>query len=295
ARQRSPAGDLCRIDAFQPLGIGGRLHGLPQHAGQPREQVGVAAGGIAGFQGVIMLGHGKLRPIADRRWRGIKRVSAAPGVVSGKAMGDPSAAADAGDIVAQLKSFIIERSLPLWSGEGWDRSTGGFVDRLDPEGRADRTAPRRTFVQARQIYCFAKAAQMGWYPEGKEIALKGLDHLLSKAKAPDGAPGFVHRLDADGAVLDARRDTYDHAFVLLALATVYSLDRDAQVRSEIDAALSFVDSRLRSPHGGFAEGFPATLPRRQNPHMHLFEAMIACFDATHDLSFQNRAGEFFAL
>src|SRR5581483_6086667 len=78
-------------------------------------------------------------------------------------------------------------------------------------------------------------------------------------------------------------------------ATVYSLDRDAQVRSEIDAALSFVDSRLRSPHGGFAEGFPATLPRRQNPQMHLFEAMIALFDATHDLAFQQRAGEFFGL
>ena len=52
-------------------------------------------------------------------------------------MGDPSAAADAGDIVAQLKSFIIERSLPLWSGEGWDAGSGGFVDRLDvaPDGR----------------------------------------------------------------------------------------------------------------------------------------------------------------
>jgi len=208
-------------------------------------------------------------------------------------MVDPST--DAGGVVAQLKSFIIERSLPLWSGEGWDRASGGFVDRLDPDGRADPLAPRRTFVQARQIYCFAKAAQMGWYPEGKEIALKALDHLLRKAKAPDGQPGFVHRLDAAGAVLDARRDTYDHAFVLLALATVYSLDRDAQVRSEIDAALSFVDTRLRSPHGGFAEGFPATLPRRQNPQMHLFEAMIALFDATHDLAFQQRAGEFFGL
>ncbi|MCP4615803.1 MAG: mannose-6-phosphate isomerase [Bradyrhizobium sp.] len=210
-------------------------------------------------------------------------------------MVDPSTVAGAGDIVAQLKSFIIERSLPLWSGEGWDRAGGGFVDRLDHDGRADRLAPRRTFVQARQIYCFAKAAQMGWYPEGKEIALKGLDHLLGKAKAPDGQPGFVHRLDAEGAVLDARRDTYDHAFVLLALATVYSLDRDAQVRSEIDAALSFVDSRLRSPHGGFAEGFPATLPRRQNPQMHLFEAMIALFDATHDLVFQQRSGDFYGL
>jgi mannose/cellobiose epimerase-like protein (N-acyl-D-glucosamine 2-epimerase family) len=210
-------------------------------------------------------------------------------------MVDPSAAADAGDIVAALKSFIIERSLPLWSGEGWDRTGGGFVDRLDAQGRTDRLAPRRTFVQARQIYCFAKAAQMGWYPEGKEIALKGLDHLLSKAKAPDGQPGFVHQIGAAGEVLDARRDTYDHAFVLLALATVYSLDRDAQVRSEIDAALSFIDTKLRSPHGGFAEGFPATLPRRQNPQMHLFEAMIALFDATHDLVFQQRAGDFFGL
>jgi mannose/cellobiose epimerase-like protein (N-acyl-D-glucosamine 2-epimerase family) len=210
-------------------------------------------------------------------------------------MVDPSADADAGDIVVALKNFIIERSLPLWSGEGWDRAGGGFVDRLGQDGRADRQASRRTFVQARQIYCFAKAAQMGWYPDGKEIALKGLEHLLSRAKAPDGQPGFVHQLGADGAVLDARRDTYDHAFVLLALATVYSLDRDAQVRSEIDAALSFVDTKLRSPHGGFAEGFPATLPRRQNPQMHLFEAMIALFDATHDLVFQQRAGDFYGL
>jgi len=212
-------------------------------------------------------------------------------------MVDPSTASarEAGDIVAQLKSFIIERSLPLWSGEGWDRTGGGFVDRLGQDGRADRLAPRRTFVQARQIYCFAKAAQMGWYAEGKEIALKGLDHLLSRAKAPDGQPGYVHHLGADGEVLDPRRDTYDHAFVLLALATVYSLDCDAQVRSEIDAALSFVDTRLRSPHGGFAEGFPATLPRRQNPQMHLFEAMIALFDATHDLVFQQRAGDFYGM
>ncbi len=37
------------------------------------------------------------------------------------------------------------------------------------------------------------------------------------------------------------------------------------------------------------------MPRRQNPHMHLFEAMIAAFDATHDAAFQQRAGEMFAL
>ena len=80
------------------------------------------------------------------------------------------------DIVGTLKKFVIERSLPLWSGEGWDAVAGGFVDRLGPDGRADRQAPRRVFVQARQIYCFAKAAQMGWYGQGRAIALEGLEH-----------------------------------------------------------------------------------------------------------------------
>jgi mannose/cellobiose epimerase-like protein (N-acyl-D-glucosamine 2-epimerase family) len=215
-------------------------------------------------------------------------------------MAEPDSATSAGpseapDIIGRLRSLMIDHSLPLWSSEGWDRATGGFVDRLDQDGRADRLVPRRVFVQARQIYCFAKAAQVGWYPRGREIALKGLDYLLAKAKAPDGRPGFVHTLAPDGAALDPRRDTYDHAFVLLALASVYALDRDAQVRSEIDALVSFLDTQLRSPHGGFAEGSPASMPRRQNPQMHLFEAMIATFDATHEAAFQHRAGEFFAL
>ena len=199
------------------------------------------------------------------------------------------------DIVGVLKRRIIQHSLPLWSTEGWDHATGGFIDRLTPDGRADRSAPRRVLVQARQIYCFAKAAQIGWYPQGREIALKGLDHLLTRAKSPDGRPGFVHTLAPDGSVLDPSRDTYDHAFVLLALANVYALDRDAQIRAEIDALLLFLDRQLRSTNGGFLEGLPATMPRRQNPQMHLFEAMIAAFDATHDMAFQNRAGEFFAL
>jgi len=202
---------------------------------------------------------------------------------------------DSDDIVAKLKTRIIEHSLPLWSGQGWDRATGGFVERLDQDGRADHAAPRRVRVQARQIYCFAKAAQIGWYPQGRDIALKGLEYLLAKAKSPDGRPGFVHSLAPDGSVLNPLRDTYDHAFVLLALASVYALDRHAHVRAEIDSLLSFLDTQLRSPNGGFLEGSPASMPRRQNPQMHLFEAMIAAFDATHDPVFQNRAGDFFAL
>ncbi|KIZ45456.1 MULTISPECIES: AGE family epimerase/isomerase [Rhodopseudomonas] len=199
------------------------------------------------------------------------------------------------EIVGTLKTLVIDHSLPLWAGEGWDAVRGGFVERLDKDGKADRDSPRRVRVQARQIYCFAKAARLGWYPEGRTIALKGLDYLLAKAKSPDGRPAFVHLLAPDGAVLDPLRDCYDHAFVLLALSSVYALDQDAQVRAEMDALLDFLDRDLRSPHGGFVEGVPASMPRRQNPQMHLFEAMIAAFDATKDSTFQERAGELFGL
>lgn len=207
----------------------------------------------------------------------------------------PESAVHSGNIVDALRTLVIESALPLWAGAGWDATRGGFVDRLHSDGKADREAPRRLLVQARQVYCFAKAAQLGWYPAGRDIALRGLDYMLARAKAPDGKPGFVSSLGADGTVVSANRDTYDHAFVLLSLATVYQLDRDSQVLAEIAAVLEFLDRDLKSEHGGYREGKPTTLPRRQNPHMHLFEAMIALFDATHDPAFQNRAGEMFSL
>src|SRR3954466_4990446 len=148
-----------------------------------------------------------------------------------------SAADEASDVVPRLKRRMIDEALPLWSTVGWDHGGGVFTDRLHRDGTAAVTAPRRVFVQARQIWCYAKAAQMGWYPEGRAVALKGLEHLLAKAKTPDGRPGYVHRLPAGGGVVDPRRDAYDHAFILFALAAVYALDQDAQIRTEINALL----------------------------------------------------------
>ena len=199
------------------------------------------------------------------------------------------------NILGTLRTLMTERSLPLWAREGWDSSRGGFVERLGPDGNADQLAPRRVRVQARQIYSFAIAARLGWYPQGHDIAMKGMEYMLAKARSPDGRPGFVHLIDPDGNVLNPLRDAYDHAFVLLAMATLYELSGDASLRGEMDSLVAFLDRELRSPHGGYIEGIPPTLPRRQNPQMHLFEAMIAAFDATHELSYQNRAGDLFGL
>ena len=197
--------------------------------------------------------------------------------------------------VAALRQFVTDQALPLWASAGWDNANGGFVEWLNADGTPDLDAPRRTFVQARQIYCFAKAAQFGWHPRAQSIAIDGAGHLLTRIRSSDANEGFPHLTDRACNVLDARRDTSDHAAILLALASVFELTRDAQIRSEIDAILLLIDRRLRSANGGLVEGLPPTLPRRLATHTHMFEAMIALFDATGEPVFQQRAGEFFGL
>lgn len=196
-------------------------------------------------------------------------------------------------IVRTLKAKVIGQCLPLWVERGWDRDTGSFVERMGSDGAPDILAPRRVRVQARQIYVCAKAAQLGWFPQGQEIAKRAAAHLIDKARSPEG--GYVHLLGADGSVLDGKRDAYDHAFVLLALATLLRLTGDASLRAEIDAVIAFLEGSMRGRFGGFVEQLPAVLPRRQNPHMHMFEAMIALYEATGDAIYQTRAGDMFSI
>jgi mannose/cellobiose epimerase-like protein (N-acyl-D-glucosamine 2-epimerase family) len=51
------------------------------------------------------------------------------------AEGQTAEAEDSADIVAKLKLRMIDHALPLWSTEGWDATTGGFIDRLHPDGQ----------------------------------------------------------------------------------------------------------------------------------------------------------------
>jgi mannose/cellobiose epimerase-like protein (N-acyl-D-glucosamine 2-epimerase family) len=189
------------------------------------------------------------------------------------------------DVAASLRTWAIATALPLWARTGFDHERGGFHERLRLDGTPDRACARRTMVQARQIYVYAHAAVLGWYPEGTGVALRALEFMLAKCRAPDGAPGYVHRLAPDNAVLDPRRDTYDHAFVLLALTWLARASGDAQVRALVDDVLAFMDEHLSAGDGTLLEalplfdGLPRREPRRQNPHMHAYESMLALHEA----------------
>jgi mannose/cellobiose epimerase-like protein (N-acyl-D-glucosamine 2-epimerase family) len=199
---------------------------------------------------------------------------------------------DAADPAGKLESWLFGTALPWWAVHGVDHDAGGFHERLDANRDAVVTAGKRAMVQARQIYVFAQAYLVNRLPEGRALARAGFDFLQAHCRHPDG--GWRFRVARDGTPTDDTRDLYAHAFVLYGLAWLYRLDGDAAARALADETVAFLDRRMAHPRGGYHEaldgrGTPIAGPRRQNPHMHLFEALLEWHAATGDAAWRDRA------
>ncbi|WP_052389825.1 AGE family epimerase/isomerase [Belnapia moabensis] len=182
-------------------------------------------------------------------------------------------------IERKLAEWMTRTVLPFWAADGRDPATGLFQERLLPNGMPDTDALLRVRVQARQIYVFAHAAVIGWYPDGTALALGAYDRLVAAAYSPDSKGGFVHSVTRQGRVVSPLRDAYDHAFLLLAFAWLLRASGEARVRRMLEAVLDFVDAEMTAADGSLLEGIPPSLPRRQNPQMHWYEAMLALMEA----------------
>lgn len=183
----------------------------------------------------------------------------------------------ASPVATRFVRWMIDLALPFWATRGWDKRRGGFHERIFFDGAPDDLVLRRTRVQWRQIYVYAHASELGWH-DGLKLAFQGLELLIARAWAPDGAPGFAHILAPDGSVAEGRRDAYDHAFAILALSWLARASGDAQVRTLLDLVMNFCEESLTDGQGFLRESIPDALPRRQNPHMHMLEAMLAALE-----------------
>jgi mannose/cellobiose epimerase-like protein (N-acyl-D-glucosamine 2-epimerase family) len=189
----------------------------------------------------------------------------------------------------RARTWLAEAALPLWGGSGVDE-TGAFHERLLFDGRPDLASGRRMRVQARQLYCFSEAAVRGWWVPARDVADAGFAALIRDCWEKDGRPGFLHTLTPKRQPLDLKRDTYDHAFGLFALAWYYKASQSSHALEMAHRILDFLDSQLADPAaGGYLESLPPALPRRSDPHMHLLEACLEWTAATGDARFLAKA------
>jgi len=192
-----------------------------------------------------------------------------------------------------LNHWLFDQALPRWSTSGFDEKHGGFFDALRFDGSAAETLPKRMRVQARQIFSFCFAAKHGWPGDALPLADRTFEFLFAHYWHEDG--GFMFTVERDGTPHDDRRESYEQAFALLALAAAYELQPDTQYLDWVGKILGFLDELADAKIGGFQESANGGLPRRQNPHMHLLEAFLALYEATGDATYLARADKIFDL
>jgi mannose-6-phosphate isomerase len=182
-----------------------------------------------------------------------------------------------------LRAWLQNAAWPFWLANGVDHANSAFHESLPCASNF-----RRLRVVTRQVYVFAQAHLAG-IPGADEAAALGVDFLDRYAVLPDG--GYAWRFALDNRVIDDTRDFYDHAFVLLAFASAAAVLPAPPLRAKALALIDWLDTALAHPAGGYRESLPdhPAGHRRQNPHMHLLEALLAAHEAFGDEIFLNRA------
>ena len=193
--------------------------------------------------------------------------------------------------LSAYREWIVGSALPVWSTRGFDDSAGRFRERLDFDA-APLDVPHRAMVQARQIYVFSHAHQLGWFADGRQLAERAMASLLRDfGEDHEGRTSFAFSIDGRGGIASSARDAYTHAFVLFATAWLYRVNGDPALLALADRTDAFITSHLfDAEHGGMYETYPATIrTKRQNPLMHLLEAYLALERAVPGRGYLDRA------
>ena len=193
-----------------------------------------------------------------------------------------------------LADWLRESALPFWAARGFDAGADRFRERLDRRG-APLDVPHRSMVQARQIFVYAEAARLGWRPDGAELAHRAMMALERDFTVRSGGRVAV-RFASGGPHADVF-DSYGHAFVLLATASLYALAPSRVLERLADGLGRWVEVVFTYPLPGVVfDAVPtASSAKRQNPAMHLFEALLALDEAMPGRGHLERAGGFAGL
>lgn len=185
--------------------------------------------------------------------------------------------------------WLSRQALPLWLERGAHPGDGGFIECLSQKGDPE-SVPRRTLVQARQIYAFRTARELGVCDPARALALieSGTRFLLERCSLPDGS--FCFSIDPQGH-RQGRPELYTQAFALFGLANAFAVLKRPELKERALELIAYLEGHRRGLRGGFTEMTVAGLAYQSNPHMHLFEALLFWMDSDSEPVWRTLADE----
>lgn len=190
-----------------------------------------------------------------------------------------------GENRARIETFLSAGLLPFWTRHGWDTARGGLHERLDRDGAPLLLGYRRLTVIARQLLVFSWGAQDFNCGASADSAHRCYEYLLARFRDPIH-DGWFFKLDLDGQPLDDSKDLYASSFVVMGLTAYARSFASDEARRLAAQTLAMVQDKLSLPGAWLAKSASrdwvvSDRSLETNPHMHLLEAAIHLYQATH--------------
>lgn len=195
----------------------------------------------------------------------------------------PSALADWG---AEIRAELEQNILPFWPRHLMDRQNGGFFGTVHADLTVERDAPRGAVLAARILWTYSAATRLVG-PQWRETADWALADLLSRFWDKEQG-GIYWMLDAKGAALSPRKQTYAQAFAIYGLAEYHRATGSAEALERAIALYRLVERHCYDPRAkGYFEARDRAwqtlddvrlsdkdlnAPKSMNTHLHVLEA-----------------------
>jgi mannose/cellobiose epimerase-like protein (N-acyl-D-glucosamine 2-epimerase family) len=164
------------------------------------------------------------------------------------------------------------------------RTNGFFAVSLDRQWQPVGSQNGTLVSQGRQIFVMTAGYELTKDPAYLEAARKGADFLLKYFR--DAEMGlFFYGVDPEGGTVNSSKDCYGLAFALFGLSHVARVSGDERYTAAALETWDQIKQHLRDDNGLFRpqmdRAFTKVSGRNcQNPMMHLFESLLALYDAT---------------
>lgn len=167
----------------------------------------------------------------------------------------------------QYRSALLEDVIPWWERHSVDTEQGGYLTRLDRQGRP-YSGDKDMWMIGREIWMFARLFnQHEPDPRFRDIARHGATFALQRGFREDGKMFF--RLSREGQPLADCLSLYTECFMAIALAELSVAEGDESLQTKSLAMYDAILPRLGRPSDTPMLGYPL----RAKFHLHAHDMM----------------------
>lgn len=153
----------------------------------------------------------------------------------------------------ELRRELEQNILPFWLHRMTDHRYGGFLGRIDGGGNPVPDAEKGAVLNARILWAFSAAYRVLHRPEYLEAATRARDYFIDRfIDAEQG--GVFWSLDAQGHVLDSRKQTYAIGFAVYGLSEYARATGDSEALDYAKKLYGDIERHaFDSRHDGYVE------------------------------------------